>query len=318
MKKFEMLPVIAALFIAMLVIPFSALPVNALTPSTNGGFASVVTIPEDDLKRNTGIMVLGLLPTYTTILGADGWYTDSMCTSVVPVTDPAVVVGAELTSEPWVGTTAIYYQKTTNFQCVAHEFMAVWPVADKGLRPGYDLLSQHKILATLNGALATPTYAWCEVVEKEKAKIPPVSDKTISKRQFNDEIIKTTLKDVTSNFICKFYWVKPGVGALDVYFVGPKVKSFIADHMLIVTVGYKVGRTTVWANDLQDICILGWSMGTNALQIWLFKNPGLSTVPSQIEYFYSWDDPINKFVSCDEAALWQLTYITGGWPWSTN
>ena len=126
------------------------------------------------------------------------------------------------------------------------------------------------MLATLNGVPTKPDFLLCEIVEKEKAKIPPQTTKTPSKRQFADEQIKTTLQDVTSNFICKFRTVKPGVYALDVYFVGPHVSKFIADHMLIVTVGYKVGTKTVWASDLQDICILGWSMGDNVLAIGLF------------------------------------------------
>jgi hypothetical protein len=192
------------------------------------------------------------------------------------------------------------------------------PAWEKPMQPGWDLLSQHKILATLNGVPATPDYLLCEIVEKEKAKIPPMTTKTASKRQFADEVIKTTLQDVSSNFVCKFHWLKPGVGALDVYFVGPRVDNFIADHMLIVTVGYKVGRNTIWASELQDICILGWSMGDNVLALYLFDNPGYSVTPPFPEGYWSWDDALGPFVSCDEAAAWQLTWIYGGWPWSTN
>jgi hypothetical protein len=191
----------------------------------------------------------------------------------------------------------------------------MWP--EKPVASGMDLLSQHKILATLNGVPTTPEYLLCEVVEKEKAKIPPPGTKATSLRQFNDEIIKTTLKDVTSNFICKIFWVKPGVGALDVYFVGPRTRYFIADHMLIVTAGWKLGRTTIWASDLQDICILGWSIGAETLAIYLFYNKGFSTVPAMYEYYWSWDDAMGNFASCDELAVWQLAWVVGGWPWAT-
>jgi hypothetical protein len=313
MKK-NMLPVIAALIIALLVVP--AIPVNAAVVSTSG-IASVVTIPEDDLKRNTGVIVLGLDPedALSELETADGWYTDSACTTGVGI----LTVGPEISDEPVVEAGDFIYAtafKKVSYQlCEEHTFLIAWP---KDSELGMDLLSQHKILATLNGVPTTPTYLLCEIVEKEKAKIPPMDTKTPSKRQFNDEIIKTTLQDVTSNFICKPHWVKPGVGALDVYFVGPRVENFIADHMLIVTVGYKVGRNTIWASDLQDICILGWSMGLQMIQIELFDNPGLSTFPAATEYYYSWDDAIGTFASCDEAALWQLAWLNGGWPWAEN
>jgi hypothetical protein len=318
MKKFDMLPILAAFVIALLILPTLALPVNAVVP-TYGNLASVVTIPEDDLKRNTGVMVLGLGPTVNilTVGGPQGWYSDSACsvTTGVPAT-----IGPELTDEPILvfgsvaGVSTVLYKKVSNALCERHVFAPLWPKAEL---PGWDLLSQHKILATLNGVPTTPTTVLCEIVEKEKAKIPPQDTKSPSKRQFPDEQIKTTLQDVTSNFVCKFRWIKPGVGALDVYFVGPGVSSFIADHMLIVTVGYKVGRNTIWASELQDICILGWSMGQEVLALGLFEPYTLST-GVYLDIYWSWDDAIGPFVSCDEAAAWQLAWIYGGWPYSTN
>jgi hypothetical protein len=318
MKKFDMLPVIAAFVIALLILPTLALPVNALTPSTGGNLASVVTIPEDDLKRNTGVMVLGLLPTEHIYTQAQGWFDNSLCTggAAGPFT-----VGPELTDEPiivfdQVGVLKITLYKRVNLAlCEKHEFAPIWT---KPYLPGWDLLSQHKILTTLNGVPTTPTTLLCEVVEKEKAKIPPMDTKTPSKRQFPDEIIKTTLQDVTDNFVCKFHFIKPGVGALDVYFVGPRVDNFVADHMLIVTVGYKVGRNTIWASELQDICILKWSMGDNVMAIQLFDNPGFSATSPYEEQYWSWDDALGPFVSCDEAAAWQLAWNYGGWPWTEN
>jgi hypothetical protein len=319
MKKIDMLPVIAAFVIALLILPTFVLPVNAALPVTSSSnLASVVTIAEDDLKRDTGVMVLGLAPTENLLLPnfPNAWYSDSLCGVLVPAA--GVLVGPELTDEP-IATpgmpVAVYYQKVSNTLCVAHEFAVTWP---KPIADGWDLLSQHKILATLNGVPTAPTTALCEVIEKEKAKIPPMTTKTPSKRQFMDEVIKTTLQDVTDNFVCKFRWIKPGVGSLDVYYVGPRVQNFIADHMLIVTVGYTVGTRTIWASELQDICILGWSMGHNTLFLGLFINPGFSVTPAYPEGYWSWDDALGPFVSCDEAAAWQLSWIVGGWPWGIN
>jgi hypothetical protein len=318
MKKFDMLPVLAAFVIALMILPTLVLPVNAALPAVNNNIASVVTIPEDDLKRETGVMVLGLEPTENVLSGTafpGAWYTDSLCG--VPI-EGTITVGPELSDEPILGASeasvVTYYQKVSNVLCVAHTFVTTWP---KPEIEGWDLLSQHKMLATLNGVPTAPDFLLCEIVEKEKAKIPPQSTKDPSKRQFPDEQIKTTLQDVTSNFICKFRTVKPGVYALDVYFVGPHVSKFIADHMLIVTVGYKVGTKTVWASDLQDICILGWSMGDEGIAIGLFLPYVLST-GFYADTYFSWDDALGPFVSCDEAAAWQLAWIFGGWPYSTN
>jgi hypothetical protein len=315
MKKY-VLPVIAAAIIALLVVPTGAF---AALPAGSSSMASVVTIPEDNAKLNMGVMVLGLDPTYNWgyLYPQKQWYTDSMCQT--PVAGAGVLVGPEMSDEPildpltGLATTASVYYQAAGGVCVKHYFTPAWP---KPYAYGWDLLSQHKILATLNGVPTKPDYVLCEVVEKEKAKIPPMTSKTPSLRQFPDEIIKTTLIDVTSNFVCKVNWIKPGVGALDVYFVGPHVSNFIADHMLIVTVGYKVNRSTVWASDLQDICILGWSMGANTLAVGLFINPGLSAAPAYAEIYWSWDDALGPFVSCDEAAAWQLVYYTGGWPYA--
>jgi len=317
MKNY-VLPVIAAAIIALLVVPTGAF---AALPAGSSGLASVVTIPEDDAKLNMGVMVLGLDPTYNWgyLYPQKSWYTDSLCTA--PVASAGVLVGPEMSDEPLLDpatlltlATSVYYQQVGGV-CVKHYFTPAWP-KDKYYAYGWDYLSQHKILATLNGVPTKPDYVLCEVVEKEKAKIPPMTSKTPSLRQFPDEIIKTTLIDVTSNFVCKVNWIKPGVGALDVYFVGPHVSNFIADHMLIVTVGYKVNRSTIWASELQDICILGWSMGTNTMAVGLFINPGLSAAPAYAEIYWSWNDPLGEFVSCDEAAAWQLVYYTGGWPYA--
>jgi hypothetical protein len=323
MKKFDMLPVIAAFVITLLVLPSLVLPVNAALPAVNNNLASVVTIPEDDLKRETGVMVLGLEPaqTYLKVGGPGGWYADSTCTTTEGT---PTVVGPELNDEPILfgerttrGEEIVVYQRVSNVLCVPHVFAPIWEVTGKGFAFGSDLLSQHKMLATLNGVPTKPDFLLCEIVEKEKAKIPPQGDKFPSKRQFPDEQIKTTLQDVTSNFVCKFRTIKPGVYVLDVYFVGPQVSNFIADHMLIVTVGYKVGTKTIWASDLQDICILGWSMGENTLAIALFDPYRLST-GDYFDVYYSWNDALHEFVSCDEAAAWQLAWIFGGWPYSTN
>lgn len=314
-----MLPVFAALVIALLVVPIAALPAAYAQTPTDDTFGSVVTIPEDNAKMNMGVMVLGLAPTTTDLsvsVAGTKWFKDSMC-STSPVTT-TTNVGPEVTDEPIVAYTTYYSQTNVGSYwgpCTAHKFAATWATAygATGYGAGTKLLSQYKMFTALNGVPTAFKYWNCEVVEKEKAKIPPQTSKTPSTRQFPEEAVKTTLIDVSSNFICKAWYVKPGVYALDVYFVGPQVSKFIADHMLIITVGFAIGKTTVWASDLQDLCILGWSMDTQVLQIQLFPD---TAVPYALtEYYYSWPAPMGNFAGCDDAALWQLAWLTGGWPY---
>jgi len=337
----NILPVIAALCIALLVVPL--IPVQAATPVTGYSKLEVVTIPQDDQMRNTGIMVLDLAPTEYDLslssgdysLAGGNWYRESTCANLITT---ETLVGPQWNDEPlypidllaglhddafdagdipWPAVLT-FYHKVSAILCEGpFYFEPLWPQA-KGYNPGLDLLSQHKLMVTLDGVPTTPTYFKCEIVEKEKAKIPPWNTKTPTKRQFPDEDVKTTLIDITNYFWCKPRWAKPGVGVLDVYFVGPRTRAFIADHMLIVTVGLKVGTKTLWASDLQDICILGWAMDDQTIGIWKFWAPCLSEFPPHSEWYWSFPDALGHFVGCEEAAIWQGAWIVGGWPWGTN
>ena len=139
--KSKMLPVIAALIIAILVVPIAALPsAYALTPVT-GYLANVVTIPEDNAKLNMGMMFLGIDPTSVESVLTPGmhWYTDSLCSASV-TTAPSysatlggVPVGPALSSEPvttgssW--TIVTYYQPVSTVPgaaCIAYEFLAAY------------------------------------------------------------------------------------------------------------------------------------------------------------------------------------------------
>ena len=113
-----------------------------------------------------------------------------------------------------------------------------------------DLLAQFKILVSYNGVPVTPTSVYCQFVEKDKAN--PLKD-----QQFPAENLKTVPKE-NPNFICKFRWAKPGVGVLDVYYIGAALGQYIADYILVVGADLAVGRTTVWGTEIQDICLLGW------------------------------------------------------------
>jgi hypothetical protein len=262
MNSKYLIPAVA--FLLVFTVLFStALPALAIvTRATIGPKLVVTTIPQDDQKREKGIIVLGLVPT------VQGF--------------------------------------------------------PKPRQPGFDLMSQHKILVTFNGQTllwrvsgpntgeyAAPTVS-CNVLEKDKVNPMPHKDGTTSK-QFPAENLKTKLVDVSDKFICKVRWKTPAnlpgwlesVGVLDVYYTGPTTSAaawqWIADHILTVTVTLVLGRTYVQGTDIQDICVLGWSMANNVRKI---TKPDGGT-----DFHWSWDDALGPFVGCEEAAIWQRYYL---------
>jgi hypothetical protein len=173
-----------------------------------------------------------------------------------------------------------------------------------GLPLAQDLLAQFKILVSYNGVPTTPTSTYCQFVEKDKAN--PLKD-----QQFPAENLKSVPKE-NPNFICKFRWGKPGVGVLDVYYIGASAGQYIADYILVVGVDLAVGRTTVFGAEIQDICLLGWptlEAGTpyvitkpDGTQHWIYADPlGLPTA---------------KWISCEDVALMQKDQLGIPIPWT--
>jgi hypothetical protein len=171
------------------------------------------------------------------------------------------------------------------------------------------LWSQHKLLVSLNGL----TILWrigspgpvitCNVLEKDKAN--PVNDKFgKTTKQFPEENLVTKLYDVSDKFICKPRWKSPAgmpgwyesVGVLDVYYVGPLIPTVIADNILVVQASLLIGRVVVQGTDMQDVCVLGWSMSSNDEVI---------TLPDGGKVIFSSADALGDFVGCEQAALEQ-------------
>jgi hypothetical protein len=86
------------------------------------------------------------------------------------------------------------------------------------------------------------------------------------------------------------------VGVLDVYYMGPLVPTVIADNILIVTADLVIGRATLWGTDMQDICVLGWSMASN---------DQFMTLPDHGALVWVSTNALGPFVGCEQAALEQ-------------
>jgi hypothetical protein len=167
--------------------------------------------------------------------------------------------------------------------------------------PQQDVLSQFKILVSYNGVPVTPTSLYCQLVEKDKYN-------PIKTKQFTSENLETVLFDRSSLFVCKFRWGKPGVGVLDVYFIGAPAAIEIGDFVLVVGANYAVGRSTVYGTDVQDICLLGWPMPQGAAPNYII------TKPDGTEHWI-YADPLGVWSSCDDIALQQKAALGIPIPW---
>jgi len=152
--------------------------------------------------------------------------------------------------------------------------------------------AQYKIIVSFNGIPVDFNYA-CQFVKKEKLH-------PLQKPQGTYEVLRTVLTDETANFVCKLRSGKPGVGVLDVYYVGPQEKQFMADYVMFVEVWQTFGRTIIYGGDLQDICVIGWAVGSNGVP----ANTMIITKPDGTDHF-SWPDPLGPFHSCEDLALWE-------------
>lgn len=168
--------------------------------------------------------------------------------------------------------------------------VAGWPFA---VKTGSNDMTTYTILITYNGVSIAPDWIMCAVVEKDK--VNPVTDK-----QGPWEQLKTSLTDRSEDFVCKHRQIMPGVGVLDVYFIGSTSDPHnVADYMVVVTAGKRIGRTTIWGSDIQDLCILGWSMS----DYWFWV-----TLPDGTKY-YGWTNAFGPFYSSKEAVFLQRLYL---------
>jgi len=147
-----------------------------------------------------------------------------------------------------------------------------------------------------------PDSFFCQVIEKDKSN--PLKD-----RQFPTENLRTSLVWM-DDFVCKIRWAKPGVGVIDVYFLGDvgstgaKVwrPERIADYILVVGFDLTVSRTVIYGTEIQDICLLGWPMDTVG-QYQITKPSG--------DFHVITPNPFGTFDSCEDIALYQKHEVLG-------
>jgi hypothetical protein len=172
-----------------------------------------------------------------------------------------------------------------------------------------DLMAQYKIMVSYNGLYVTPTTIVCQVIEKDK--VNPIKDRQTA----IPENLKTSLVDQTGLFACKFRWGKAGVGVVDIYYKGTVAPVFFADYIVLVSAAYTIGRSIVYGAEIQDICVLGWYLGSaeSAAVITYLKSLSGQTVDNH----YIFPNPLGSYVSCEDATLYQKHLVMGlPVPWS--
>jgi hypothetical protein len=228
--KTRYLPAIASILIIAVAMT-SFLPVFAALPTRLAAqpALTVVTIPQDDMARETGVI--------------------------------------------WFGTGTTFATLGTGPQ---------------------ELMSQFKVFVSYNGVPVAPTTTSCQFVEKDK--VNPLKpglqgpwENLVSKPVENP------------NFVCKFRWGKPGVGVIDVYYIGALRPEAIADYILVVRASLAIGRTTVSGAEIQDICVLGFP-APDAGPVYIITKPSGDTHP-----IYA--DPLGSYVSCEDLALQEQSML---------
>jgi len=180
-----------------------------------------------------------------------------------------------------------------------------WPEPNTPTYP--DFLAQFKLLVSFNGVPVTPDIVTCQVIEKDKAN--PLKDK-----QFPAENLKTVPKDQSQNFVCKPRWAKPGVGVLDVYYIGPISGQYISDYVLVVSASYTIGRTIVSGAEIQDICVLGWPSTLVQEVGFVFKPVPITKPDGTVHWVYA--DALGTVASCEDMSLLEKYALGLTIPWT--
>jgi len=331
------LPILAATFILLMLVA-AVVPVAAVTrlptPTAKDPVITVVSIPEDDQLRNTGVMwfdpgALASWVSYTTseangvagvLAQADYMRADPMWGATSPnikaseatLTDTPIAkldpIGAFLSTD-----TIFFFKKISQYKLMV--------TYQDGL-PGASGYVGVDLVTLVNAGKAT---FQCDIYEKDKVepKIPQDWSSLLSslatKTSLADEYLKTSITDVSAFFVCKLRSSgEAGVYVVDLYYIGPQTSEYVSD----LIVAFKVDllpaatglKTNAWGMDIQDLCILAWPFadpfrggfimyGGGGSPEWQ-KFPHLIPKPEH-KWIWSSPDPLDGYSNCEEAVMFQ-------------
>jgi hypothetical protein len=156
-----------------------------------------------------------------------------------------------------------------------------------------DLHASYELSTAYEGVPVEATI-FCMVVRKDA--VSP------SAPQFSEEVIVTEPTDVSDRFVCMTRPVAPGVGVLDVYYVGPSAAEAVGAYALIVQAAVTVGPRVYYGTDTQDLCVLGWPFN-DGLANRTFSADASTEVG--LRHLKRAMHPLDGFAGCKDAALYQ-------------
>jgi len=155
------------------------------------------------------------------------------------------------------------------------------------LHAGYDLT------IALNGAPIEASIA-CMVTQAQTVSPSDPMD------SFED--FRTELTDVSVDFVCVIRSVAPGIGALDLYYVGPPDAEAVGSYDLVVEAFVTIDTKVIFATDTQHICMLGWPFNDNGANMTFAVD---ASTPDGLKHVKRAPHPLDGFAGCGDAALHQ-------------
>ena len=336
------LPILAATFILLMLVA-AVVPVAAVTrlptPTAKDPVITVVSIPEDDQLRNTGVMWFDP----GAIAGWAIWGALSYGSTGATILDQAY----KMRADPWWGSLSSYIASINAELASSPPPEPLMALDPQGRFAATDSiiwakkLSQYKFMVTYQDGLpgasgyvgvdlvtlvnAGKATFQCDIYEKDKVepKIPQDWSALLSSlattTSLSTEYLKTSITDVSSFFVCKLRSSgEAGVYVVDVYYIGPQTSEYVSD----LIVAFKVDllpaatglKTNAWGMDIQDLCILGWpfadpfrggfiTYGVGGSPEWQ-KFPHLIPKPEH-KWIWSSPDPLDGYSNCEEAVMFQ-------------
>jgi hypothetical protein len=156
-----------------------------------------------------------------------------------------------------------------------------------------DLHAGYELTITLDGAPTEATVA-CMVTQEE---IVSPSDPMAAFEDF-----RTELTDVSADFVCVIRTVAPGVGTLDLYYVGPDDAAAVGSYDLAVEAFVHIGTDVIFATDTQHVCMLGWPFNDNGANMTFAVD---ASTPDGLKHVKRAPHPLDGFAGCGDAALYQ-------------
>jgi hypothetical protein len=116
------------------------------------------------------------------------------------------------------------------------------------------------------------------------------------------EDFRTELTDVSADFVCIIRSAAPGVGSLDLYYIGPADAQAIGSYDLVVEAFMTIGDEVIFATDTQPVCMLGWPFNDNGANMTFAVD---ASTPDGLKHVKRAPHPLNGFAGCGDAALFQ-------------